>query len=118
MDSSLPEKTNQYAKEYGEKPFWKKVGSFAAAAGKRVIQTALILYYCLQDADTPAWAKTVIISSLGYFILPADAIPDIIAAVGYADDLGALASAAATIAAHIKPEHRDKAEKKLKTWFG
>ena len=50
-------------------------------AGKEVIEKALILYYCLQDDDTPAWAKTTIIGALGYFISPIDAIPDLVPVV-------------------------------------
>jgi len=38
--------------------------------------------------------------------------------VGYSDDLGALAVALAMVGAHVKPEHREKAEETLKTWFG
>jgi uncharacterized membrane protein YkvA (DUF1232 family) len=37
---------------------------------------------------------------------------------GYSDDLGALASALAMIAVHIKPEHKEKAKEQLKIWFG
>ena len=63
------------------------------------------------DADTPVWAKGIIIGALGYFISPVDAIPDIVPVVGYTDDLGALAIALAAIAAHIKDEHVAKAKR-------
>jgi uncharacterized membrane protein YkvA (DUF1232 family) len=76
------------------------------------------MYYALQDADTPAWAKAVIIGALGYFISPIDLIPDVTPVVGFVDDLGVLVGAAATVALHIKDEHTIRAQEKLKKWFG
>ena len=84
---------NDYNSHYSEKGFWEKVGKYAKVAGERVIYMALILYYAVEDRETPVWAKGVVLSALGYFILPADAIPDLIPAVGYADDLGVLSLA-------------------------
>ena len=107
-----------YSTEYSESSFWDKVAAFAIKAGKELLDKALILYYCLQDSATPAWAKTVIVSALGYFVMPLDAIPDTLPAVGYADDLGVVVMALGMVAAHVKPEHKTKAEEKWKVWFG
>lgn len=104
--------------QYGESSFWEKIKGYAIAAGKDVVEKALTLYYCLMDSDTPVWAKTVIISTLGYFIVPIDAIPDLAPVAGYSDDLGALVSALAMVAVHIKPQHKVKAQDNLKVWFG
>ncbi len=109
--------SDDFSKEYEESSFWEKIKNFAVDAGKDVIEKALTLYYCFLDHDTPAWAKTVIISTLGYFIVPIDAIPDLTPVAGYSDDLGALVSALAVVAAHIKTEHKTKAEEKLNDWF-
>lgn len=106
------------AEAYSEEGFWSKVKDYAISAGADVIEKALILYYTMQDENTPAWAKTTIIAALGYFILPMDAIPDVIVGVGYTDDLGALALALATVAAHITQESRQAAKKKMADWFG
>ena len=106
-----------YSGAYTEESFWEKLASFAITAGKEVVYQALVLYYCWDDPDTPLWAKAQIAGALGYFIFPVDVIPDVIPVVGYSDDMGALALALASVAAHIKPEHRQKAEEKLKTWF-
>jgi len=109
---------SEYGKNFSDDSFWGKIGRFALAAGKQVIEKALILYYCMLDRDTPAWAKAVIVGALGYFILPADAIPDLIPVVGYADDLGALAAAFGMVAVHVKSEHQEQARQKIKQWFG
>lgn len=106
-----------YTKEYSEESLWKKLGSFAATAGKEVVEKVLVLFEALKDKDTPGWAKGVILAALGYFILPTDAVPDLLPFAGYADDLGALAAAVATVAAHIKKEHVDKARATLSRWF-
>ncbi|NJK64408.1 MAG: DUF1232 domain-containing protein [Synechococcaceae cyanobacterium SM2_3_1] len=110
--------SDEFGKEYNESSFWKKLKAYAVNAGKDVIEKALTLYYCLIDRDTPAWAKAIIVGALGYFIVPTDAIPDLMPVAGYSDDLGALASALAMVAVHIKPEHKEKAKEQLKIWFG
>ena len=110
--------STDYSEEYSEESFWKKLAAFAVRAGKEVVERALTLYYCLLDPDTPRRAKATIIGALGYFISPFDAIADVIPVVGFSDDLGVLVLALAAVAAHIKPEHREKARETLKTWFG
>ena len=107
-----------YAAEYSDESFWAKVVAFALKAGREVIRWSLTLYYCLQDKDTPKWARTVIVGALGYFIFPADVIPDFVPGAGYTDDLAVLVAAVATVLAHIKPEHRGQAEERMKEWFG
>jgi len=101
---------------YSDESFWKKAKTYASTAGKEVIEMALTLYYAMKDSDTPAWAKTVILGALAYFILPVDAVPDLIPG-GYIDDLGALAAAAWTVAQHIKDSHTEMAKNSLARWF-
>jgi len=112
------ESIKDYSREYEEESFWQKVRTYAITAGKVVIEKALVLYYCLQDPNTPKWAKSVIIGALGYFIMPLDAIPDLTPIVGFSDDLGALACAMAIVAVHITTKHQEKAREKLNKWFG
>jgi len=114
----LPKINNyQFSKQFSESSFWKKVKKYAKTAGYEVIEKALILYYCLKDPDTPTWAKSVIIGTLGYFILPADAIPDLTPFIGFSDDLGALAAALGIVSFHIKKDHKEKAKEKMNEWF-
>ena len=107
-----------FASRFDEDSFWKKVGRFARRAGKEVIERALVLYYCLQDPDTPKWARRIIMSALAYFVIPIDAIPDITPFAGFADDFGALVTAMAIVVTHIKPEHWEMADKRLLHWLG
>lgn len=80
--------------------------------------TALTLFYCLKDKNTPKWAKGVIVGALGYLILPTDLIPDIIPGAGYTDDWGALVAALGTVAAYIKDEHKSKAHAQMQRLTG
>lgn len=67
------------------------------------------LYYCMIDSKTPLWVKGMVAAALAYFIMPIDAIPDILPLIGFGDDAGVLAATIAAVTAHIKPEHLDKA---------
>lgn len=85
------------------------LGKLARRGGREIIFHALTLFFCLRDAATPTWAKSVIIGALGYLIFPLDFIPDALIGVGYTDDWGVILGALAAVAAHIKDEHRAKA---------
>ena len=103
---------------YSEEGFWDKLAKSAKDAGRAVVERALQLYYAAQAPETPTQAKVVIYSALAYFILPTDAIPDLIPLVGYTDDLGALVAAYATVSAYITPDIVEQAQKKADEWFG
>ncbi len=87
-------------------------------ASRKTLLSALILFYCLKDKDTPAWAKGVIVGALGYLILPMDLIPDVLPGIGYGDDWGAIVAALGTVAAYIKDEHKSKANAQMEKFFG
>jgi len=107
-----------YARNYSDAEFWKKAAKFAKKAGKVVLKPALTLFYAAKDEDTPKFARATMIGALGYFISPLDAIPDFTPLVGYTDDLWMIVIATAVVAAHIKEEHKKKAEETLNSWFG
>ena len=106
-----------YSREYSESSFWRKLGRFARVAGREVTEKSLFLYYAVQDPGMPSWARTVVYGALGYFILPADALPDVLPGIGFTDDLGALVAAIGIVIAHVTPEVRAKARRQLREWF-
>ncbi|MGU9100594.1 YkvA family protein [Clostridium perfringens] len=108
----------KYAKFFSDKDFFEKLRKFAKKAGIKVVYTCLLLYYTLKKDTTPKWAKSIIISALGYFIFPIDFLPDIAPIVGYTDDLGLLIPALGAVAFYIDDEVKEQAKKKLKDWFG
>ncbi len=116
-DSQLPIRFSA-ARWYSAPRLWRTLRKAALSAGRKTLLTALTLFYCLQDHDTPTWAKGVIIGALGYLVLPMDLIPDLIPGAGYGDDWGALVAALGTVAAYIKDEHKVKAAAQVERLFG
>jgi uncharacterized membrane protein YkvA (DUF1232 family) len=103
---------------YSAPGLWQTLSRGAMSAGRKTLLTALTLFYCLKDKDTPKWARGVIIGALGYLILPVDLIPDMLPGIGYTDDWGVLIAAFGTVAAYIKEDHKEMAEKQTARLFG
>lgn len=94
-----------------------KIAALAMRAGSEVIEKALYLYYAASNPKTPKWARRVIYGALAYLILPVDAIPDFLPAVGYTDDLGVITAALATVAFYITPDVKTRAKATKEKWF-
>ena len=73
----------------------------------------LTAYYCAFDRETPLPVKASLVGALAYFVLPIDAIPDVLPVLGFTDDAAVLATAFNLVASHIRPEHREAAKGKL-----
>lgn len=108
----------KYGKHYSDESFWSKLGKYAKDAGKKVVYSGLTLYYALDNPNLPKKAKATIYGALGYLIFPVDAVPDLLPAVGYSDDLGALLLSLGMVAVHINQSTRRKALEKMNDWFG
>ena len=70
-------------------------------------------YYCAIDAETPIKVKLILFAALGYFVLPVDAIPDVLTGLGFTDDATLLATALGLVGAHIREPHRIAARRLL-----
>jgi uncharacterized membrane protein YkvA (DUF1232 family) len=114
---AIPRLDERYARRFSPESFFEKSKRVGKVVGRETLEKAFSLYYAMRDADTPAWAKTTIIAALGYFIVPLDAIVDVVPGAGYADDLGVLIFALGTVATHIKPLHVEQARKRIAAWF-
>ena len=108
---------NKFSKYYSDKSLWEKIREFSKDAGAKVIYAVLLMYYAMGDKSVSIKNKLMIAASLGYFILPTDAIFDLTPIIGYSDDLGVLLFALTQIASSITPEVREKAWTKIKEWF-
>jgi len=91
--------------------FWRKARW--AAARVPFMEDLLAAYYCAFDRDTPRHVQAALMGALAYFIMPLDALPDVMVALGYTDDLAVLAGVVRVVAAHIKPAHREAARAAL-----
>lgn len=108
----------KYEKEYSEDGLWKKIGTVAKKAGLKVIYSALLLYYALQSPQVSLGDKAKIIGALGYFIMPADLLPDAIAILGFTDDAAVLIFVVKKIGSAIDNRVKQQAREKLQEWFG
>jgi uncharacterized membrane protein YkvA (DUF1232 family) len=70
-------------------------------------------WFCALDPATPHKVRAVLLAALAYFILPFDTIPDIVAGIGFSDDIAVLVAAISMVRAHITPEHREAARRTL-----
>ncbi len=108
----------KYGKHYSEEGFWAKLKKNAIAAGQKVVYSGLTLYYALESPNTSFKDKAIIYGGLGYLIFPVDAIPDLVPAAGYADDLGVLNFAATRVALRFDTAVKQRAKDKLVDFFG
>ncbi len=112
------QKIEDYSRHFSDKALWDKAARVARKIGYETLRSVLILFYTLENPQVPAKVRAVILGALGYFILPVDLIPDFIPVVGMSDDIAIVAAAIAYAAMYITQEAKDKADAKLKTWFG
>jgi len=91
--------------------FWRKCRRVAAQLP--FARELLAAYYCAFDRDTPLHVKTTLVGTLAYFVIPTDAMPDFLPALGFVDDAASLAAAVRLVAAHILPVHRAAADEAL-----
>ncbi len=106
-----------YSKYYSDASLREKLKKFSKDAGTKVVYAVLLLYYAMKDKQVSLKTKIYIAASLGYFIMPADAIFDLTPIIGYSDDFGVLLFALTQIASTITPEVKQKAREKIKEWF-
>ena len=87
--------------------FWPKIRKVAAKIP--FASDALSVWWAARDPETPAAAKGMILAALAYFVLPTDAIPDILGGIGFTDDAAVLAAVLAIVGKHVKTQHRQAA---------
>ena len=70
-------KFGDYIRFFSASNLWKKLRVYARKIGIKAVYTVLLLFYAYQRAETPSWAKNIILGVLGYFLSPIDAVPDL-----------------------------------------
>jgi uncharacterized membrane protein YkvA (DUF1232 family) len=106
-------KLNEQRVEVG---FWPKIRRVAARVP--FARDALSVWYCAKDDDTPIAAKGMMLAALAYFVLPIDAIPDVIAGLGYTDDAAVFAALLAVLGKNLKPKHKEAARRDIERLRG
>lgn len=91
--------------------FWAKLGRLLARVP--FAEDAAAAYYAAFDPRTPRRVRLTLLAALAYFVLPVDAVPDVILCLGFTDDAAVLAAVLRTVGAHVREEHRVKARAAL-----
>ena len=87
--------------------FWRKLRGLAGQLP--FAEELLAAYYCAFDRATPLQVKATLVGAIAYFVLPIDAMPDVLPVLGFTDDAAVLATAIKLVASAIRPEHREAA---------
>lgn len=91
--------------------FWPKMKRFAARIP--FAPEAIATLYAVSDSNTPKRVKLLMLAALAYFVAPADAVPDIIAGLGFTDDATVFWAVWAMVKDHVTDEHFAKANRAL-----
>ena len=91
--------------------FWPKIRRVAAKVP--FAKEALSVWYCAKDDETPLAAKGMMLAALAYFVMPVDAIPDVIAGLGYTDDAAVFTALMAIVGRNLKPKHKLAAKRDI-----
>lgn len=91
--------------------FWRVMGR--AAKLVPFAEEVVAAYLCAFDPATPRRVRLTLLGALAYFVAPLDAVPDLLAVVGFTDDMAVLTAAIGVVATHILPRHREAAKEML-----
>ncbi len=70
-------------------------------------------YYCALDRRTPFRVRAMLLGAIAYFVMPVDMVPDLLAGIGFTDDVTVLLGVLGVIRAHITEDHRSAARQAL-----
>ncbi len=91
--------------------FWPKLKRMLSRVP--FAEDAVAAWFCAFDPQTPLRVRGMLLAALAYFVLPIDAMPDMILGHGFTDDLTVLMTAVALVGTHLRPEHRQQARQAL-----
>lgn len=91
--------------------FWRKLRRYAARIP--FAEEAVAAWYCTRDPKTPSHIKAAAVAALAYFVIPTDALPDVLPTLGFADDAAMFWTVWQMISRYVTDEHREKAAEAL-----
>lgn len=91
--------------------FWRVARKAARAIP--FMDEVIAAYFCALDPETPTRVRAMLLAALAYFVVPFDAVPDFLLAIGFGDDITVLAAVIAMVRAHITDRHREAARRAL-----
>lgn len=122
MSSKAVESVTQHASDFeqyfSESKLTDKVASVAKKAGATAIYPAMLLFELLKSDDVPVEKKTLIVGSLGYFILPVDFLPDAVLGMGFTDDIAVMTMGLRASLDYLTSDLSSSVKAQLHTWLG
>jgi len=94
-----------------KRDFWGKL--IRTASSVPFAEDAAAAYFAAFDTATPLKVRAALVGVLAYFIMPVDAVPDVVPVLGFTDDTAMLMGAVKLLTDHIRPEHRASARASL-----
>lgn len=109
---SVQAKPNARQATPDERTFWRKVKGSAKKLGEEIAVTGIKSWLAMTDSQTSVRHKAILGGALAYFVLPTDMVPDVLAGVGFTDDMAAMTLAANSVGTAITDQHEQAARDK------
>ena len=113
VNSASDDVLDQTMQAPDEKTFWRKMKNSVKKAGEEIAVMGIKSWLAMADSNTSVRHKAILGGALAYFVLPTDMVPDVLAGVGFTDDMAALTLAANSVGNAITDEHEERAREKL-----
>ncbi|EGQ9235563.1 TPA: YkvA family protein [Vibrio alginolyticus] len=113
VNSASDDVLDQTMQAPDEKTFWRKMKGSVEKAGEEIAVMGIKSWLAMVDSNTSVRHKAILGGALAYFVLPTDMVPDVLAGVGFTDDMAALTLAANSVGNAITKEHEAQAREKL-----
>ena len=83
--------------------------------GKRIpfVRDAAAAYYAMLDPNVPMLTRAALVAPLAYLVMPVYAVPDVIAGLGFTDDLVVILAALRSFGNRLDAGHYAKADEML-----
>ncbi|MFZ3418390.1 YkvA family protein [Vibrio harveyi] len=113
VNSASDDVLDQTMQAPDEKTFWRKMKNSVKKAGEEIAVMGIKSWLAMADSNTSVRHKAILGGALAYFVLPTDMVPDVLAGVGFTDDMAALTLATNSVGNAITDEHEEQAREKL-----
>ncbi|EDL69185.1 YkvA family protein [Vibrio campbellii] len=113
VNSASDDVLDQTMQAPDEKTFWRKMKNSVKKAGEEIAVMGIKSWLAMADSNTSVRHKAILGGALAYFVLSTDMVPDVLAGVGFTDDMAALTLAANSVGNAITDEHEEQAREKL-----
>ncbi|MDK9778551.1 MULTISPECIES: YkvA family protein [unclassified Vibrio] len=113
VNSASDDVLDQTMQAPDEKTFWRKMKNSVKKAGEEIAVMGIKSWLAMADSNTSVRHKALLGGALAYFVLPTDMVPDVLAGVGFTDDMAALTLAVNSVGNAITDEHEEQAREKL-----